>query len=175
MHVATRNLLTRHFSEADLKILEPLVVHFFTNDRSGLTDSYLAKLLGASRTNFYVRRKRLLKLLKPGVDFFYTLSPENKRVIRFTYDALLRCVRKGLHPSANEENHARISMVLDFDRLTGSIHAAHNHQKENRLGQARETLMRMKQCEVTLKDDVQRLEAKLDRLMTELDKAERQR
>lgn len=164
MHVATRDLLRQHFSTVELETLGPLVTHFFTNDTGGLTDAYLAKLLGASRSNFYVRRKRLLQTLKPGVDYFYTLSPENKRIIQFTHDAFLSCVRRGLHPSARDENRARISMVLDFDRLTASIHAVHHRQKGGRLDQARETLLRMKQHEVALEDEVKRLKAALDRL-----------
>ncbi len=172
MHVSTRNLLQKHFSRADLDTLGPLVKHFFTDDAEGLTDAYLAKLLGASRSNFYLRRKRLLETLKPGADYTYALSADNKRVIRFTHDAFLRCVRRGLHPSVRDENRKRVSTVLDFDRLTASIHAAHNRNKEARLQRARKTLMRMKQGEVKLKDDVAMLERRLDRVQKELDEAE---
>ena len=145
--------------------------YFFTQDATGLTDTYLQTLLQVKRSNMYDKRKRLEKLLKLGVDYSYTLDQHHRKFMQFTYNAFIICVRSSYSPAMLAENRRRIHVVLDFDRITGSILAAHNVQNDIVKAQSRETLLRMKQKQVAsdaliarLKQNLTTMEKRVDEL-----------
>ena len=176
MHVATRDILQKHFSKMDLELLGPLVHYFFKHDASGLTDTYLQSLLQAKRSNMYDKRKRLEKLLRAGVDYVYLLDQHNRKFMSFTYNAFIICVRSSYSPAMLTENRRRINLVLDFDRISGCILAAHNVHSDTAKTQARATLLRMKQKQVSSDSEIERLQrivVNLEKQVDELNQEKR--
>ena len=169
MHVATKKLLQNNFATEDLEALEPLMRFYFTGDSSGLTNIYYAKVVLVRRTNMYQKMRRFAKLLKAGVDYFYTLSEDNKPMIRYTYEAFIRCVAESYQPATSTENRRRILMILKLHNIMSAVLRAHKKHYEETLEQSRKTLMRLKQMIVSLETENKKLTRLLNKYETEVD------
>ena len=172
MHVATREYIRQQFTKEEYDLLKPLVCWFFERETAELTDAYLAHICGVSRSNMYRKRTMMLSKLREGVDYSYALSADSKKpLLSFSYDAFVRWVSQSDHPSTSEKNRKRIHLVIRLDSLFTKILRRHNDHQAKLLETTRATMLRMKQTEVQLKDDLARRDAQLQRALTDLEEA----